>query len=202
MKGVTKRQNQILSFISNYIDKNGYSPSYREIQEHFEISSSASVHKHVQALQRKGILDKEKNCSRSIKLEKEKPHDNEILLPYIGYISASQPIEPFNEQQFITVPSFLVPNPKKTYAIQVQGQFLKEELIVDGDLLLIEIRPDIDDGELVLALVRPNDMCVKKYYAQENHIVLKGQHTRCKDLVLSNDDFKVQGIIVAMMRLY
>src|SRR5438105_2577661 len=138
MKGLTKKQDEVLSFIQEFIHAHRYSPSYREIMQRFSFSSLGSVYKHVYALKRKGFLTAEKQRSRSMMLSEAlaKSKNNGTELPFIGYIRAGFPIETFPKAQTIAVPDFFIHVPEQTYVLKAKGDSLSEELICDGDYIV------------------------------------------------------------------
>lgn len=205
MKGLTKRQSEILSFIENYIESNHFSPSYREIMRHFDLSSVGSISKLISILKRKGVLTAEKQRSRSLLPTQKSPKPKqslEIELPYIGYISAHNPIEFFPKDQILAVPEFLVHNPENTYILRAQGNSLNDELIADGDILLVEGRSDGYDGEIILGKTEQHGTVIRKYHPEGNYIRLLSQSLYNTPLVMRHEDLAIQGIIVSLLRLY
>lgn len=205
MKGLTKRQSEVAAYIEEFIANHRYSPSYREIGKRFNFKSLGSVYKHVQALKRKGILDFEGKSSRSIQLAKTtNPKDKiqEISIPFIGSIAQGKPVKLFSKTKEICVPRFLTPNPERTYALSLQGDFLAEEMIADGDLILIEAREYAFTGETVLALVNGEFTLVKKYYAEEERVRLLSTHAQHSPILLHRDDLLIHGIVVGLLRQY
>lgn len=203
MKGLTQKQRDILGFIQSYIDKHRFSPSYREIMTHFSYSSPGSVYKHIQTLQRKGVLTNEKQCSRSVLPTQSAPTQErrtDIQLPFIGYVSAGYPIEMFIQSQKLMVPSFLVANPENTYVLRVRGNSLNEECMADGDFLVIEARQSAQSGEMVIGLINQQDTIIKHYYAEGQYVRLEG-HTS-KPMILRTEHLVIQGIVVGLFRSY
>lgn len=206
MKGVTKRQKEILDYIQEFIDAFEYSPSYREIMQKFGFSSLGSVHKHLRTLQRKGLLEAEKSCSRSLNpVQATKPPnfgETEVKLPFIGHIIAGKPIETFPQMQTVAVPHFLVPSTAQTYVLRAKGDSLQEERIMDGDLLIIEARREAHPGETVVVLLNQRETYIKKYYPEENNVRLESSSSLKKSLTLSFDDFLIQGVLTGLLRIY
>lgn len=205
MKGLTKRQKEILNYIQEFIQAHHYSPSYREISKHFAFSSLGSVYKHVRVLERKGVLFSEKNCSRSLTLPPENiPKRNliEIEIPFIGYISAGFPIETFSQSQTLAVPEFLVHNPEKTYVLRAKNDSLSEELIAEGDLLLVEARQEAHEGETVVAIINQHDTIIKKFYREAAYIKLISHNALLQPIILREEDVLVQGVVVGLLRLF
>jgi len=205
MKGLTKRQQEVLSFIEEYIDAHNFSPSYREIMKNFGFSSIASVSKHINTLKRKGVLTNEKQCSRSITPTENSSSSKksfEIELPYIGYISAENPIEMFPQTQTLAVPEFLVHNPEETYVLRARGNSLNEEMISDGDLIIIETRTDALDGETIIANTTHHQTLIKQYHPEGNYVRLASQSPQTPPLIIRYEDISVQAILISVLRLY
>lgn len=204
MKGLTKRQRELIDFIQNFISTNRYSPSYREIGHYFGFNSVGSVHKHIATLKKKGFLLSESNTSRSITTVNDPNHPKnlEISIPLIGRIAAGSPIQTFPQTQQILVPSSLVHSPEKTYALRAQGDSLIEEMIADGDILLIEVRQQAHPGETVVALINENDIIVKKYYPEKDFVRLHGMHSEHHPILLRHEDIIVQAVVVSLLRQY
>ncbi len=205
MKGLTKRQSQILGFIQDYIHTHRYSPSYREIMQHFELSSLGSVYKHVTVLRRKGALIGETKGARSLTLaqpahRQETPQEVEV--PFIGHICAGQPIEMFPQYQTIAIPDFLIEAPDNTYVLRAKGDSLQEELIGDGDLLLVEAKNSANPGETVIALINNHDTIVKRIFPEGEFAKLIGHNRHQHPIILRWEDIQIQGVVVGLMRLF
>lgn len=205
MKGLTQKQREILDFIQRFIRENGYSPSYREIMHHFSLASLGSVYKHIHTLKRKGVLNSDKQSSRSLHVLDSplttKP-SAEVELAFIGNLSAGYPVELFREPQLLTIPAFLVPHPEHTYILQIQGEGLQEEAIFDGDLILLEARQEAQTGETILALINQHDTTIKRYYPEGQYIRLEGRHLNSHPHILRADHLKIQGVLVGLIRSY
>lgn len=207
MKGLTKRQREIVTYIQQYIDLHAYSPSYREIKQEFQFSSLGSVYKHIQLLKRKGILLNEKQSSRSLALAqtsptKEKENSLEIELPFIGYVSEGAPVELFAQALKIAVPRLFVPSIESTYVLRARGNSLAAEKIADGDFLIVEARHDAFSGETILASVHKQKTFIKKYYPEGDRVRLEGHMATSQPLLLRKEDMVIQGVITGLLRLF
>lgn len=205
MHGLTAKQFEILTFIQRYIEEHHYSPSYREIMEHFDFSSTGTVYKHIQVLQRKGVLTANKQSKRSllpVKEAVEAKSSNELILPFIGYLSIGYPLELFIQSENMAVPATLVASPETTYILQVQGDTLKEESIINGDLLLIETRQEIEAGEMVLGLINQHDSFLKRYYPEGHYIRLEGMAPHPSSMTLKHELISIQGVLAGLIRAY
>jgi repressor LexA len=205
MKGLTPRQRELLSFIEDSIRTNGFSPSYREIMLHFGFRSVGSIHKHIQVLKRKGALTSEHGTSRSLMPANDpitNKFSNEITVPFIGHIEAGNPIEMFTHSKTLSVPEYLVPDSKKTYVLQSKGNSLNEELIADGDFLIIVARQEANAGDTVIALINHHDTIIKKYYPEPPYVHLAGNNPHHKPIILRQENIKIQGVITGILRLF
>ena len=153
-----KRQRQIVDFIAQYIQKNGYSPTLQEIASAIGVSSLATVHEHLQALQRKKVIKKFEGAVRGIELIDRtflKMTDT-VDLPVMGYIAAGSPIEPhIDPNATFKVSPQLITGKHRAYVLQVKGQSMIEDHIADGDYVVVEELPpgSVNNGDIVVALL-------------------------------------------------
>ncbi len=205
MKGLTKRQQEMLSYIEEYITSKNFSPCYREIQHHFGFASIGSVAKHINTLKRKGVLVNEHYCGRSIApIAKTGQNEKslELELPYIGYISSNNSIETFPQSQTLAVPVFLVHNPEKTYVLRARGNSLHDEMIKDGDLLLVETRTDPADGETIVCNTKHHSTVIRQYHPEGNYVRLMSHSPQVPPLIIRHEDLFIQGVLISLLRLY
>lgn len=207
MIGLTKRQREIFIFIQTFIASKNYSPSYREIMEYFGFSSPATVYQHIHVLKRKGMLKTEKNCSRSTfpflnKKSEEEPQEVEI--PFIGYLTGKKPIENFPNSQTIKLPkSFVQSSVEKSFVLKVRGDSLNEELIADGDLLLLETRQEVYNGETVLVLINQNESYIKKYHNDSGQqIRLESYLSHHQPIFLKSEHLNILGVLAGLFRFF
>jgi repressor LexA len=205
MKGLTKKQTEILDYIHEFISNHRYAPTYREIGKQFNFSSMGTVHNHICSLKKKGALNETDASSRSISPAnppKIKETPSEISIPIAGYITAHNPIKTFSTVRNVGVPRSLVKNPDATYALTVQGTSFGEELINDGDLLIVEARQEAAAGETVVALINDKETVVRRYYPDGRKSKLVGTQLLHPPLIISNDDISIQGVVLGLIRTY
>lgn len=203
MKGLTKRQREVLDYIQDYIDSHHFSPSYREIMSHFGFSSIASVSKHLSVLQRKGAISAEKNSRRSIipnAAQTDLPETSEVDLPFIGHVMAGVAIETFPRTQTLAVPKFLVHNPDNTYVLRARGESLNREMIADGDLIIVEARTEALAGETIIGTVEGNRTFIKQYYPEGNSVRLASHSL--DQINVKTEDLIIHGVVVGLWRLF
>lgn len=198
---LTKRQKQILDFLRNFIDENGFSPSFEEICAAFGYTSLATVHEHVTNLAAKGYIRKAPRESRSI----EFPPDAEpsVPLPLLGTVAAGQPIEAVEDTETLAIPGEMVRKGSDHYVLRVSGESMIDEQIRDGDHIVVSARETANDGEVVVALVGNEDATVKKLYREPgNRIRLQPANPEMEPIVEDADNVRVRGVVVGLLRTY
>ena len=201
MLPLTKRQRQIFDYLSQYIQQHSYAPSLEEIGQRFSLSSLATVHKHLTNLQEKGYIRRAWNRSRSIELVATHSGERTVTLPLLGSVAADLPIEAIASSETISVPETLVSN-HDNYALRVNGDSMLDEQIKDGDLVIIEDRKSVNDGETVLALLSGIKTTLKKIYREDGRIRLQPSDPSIKSIVVEQSQLKIHGVVVAVMRKY
>ncbi len=194
MKNLTRRQQEILSYIKDCFIENGIAPSFREIGQHFGLSSTATVSEHIDTLKEKGYLTSESHLARSISLT-EDPLANAISVPLLGAIAAGQPIEAIRTHETIDIPHDMAN--KNTFALRVSGNSMVEDSILDGDYVIIEATSNIKDGDIVVALVDDGDVTLKRFYKESNGIRLQPANSSMQPLFVKKASIqgKVKGVI-------
>jgi repressor LexA len=198
---ITRRQKEVIDFLSGFTQKNGYSPSYEEIASGLGLSSLATVHKHITNLQSKGLLARAHNRSRSIDVlpprSKGRPIDR---LPLMGRIAAGYPVETVETPESISLGD-IVGN-REVFALQVRGESMRDEHIVDGDFVLVEKTNTARSGEIVVALVRGSETTLKRYYPEGSLIRLQPANTEMEPIFVPAAQVAIQGRVLGMLRKY
>ncbi len=198
---LTKRQKQILDFVTRFIDEEGYSPSLSEIGQHFGLSSVATVHKHIDNLRKKGLVRKSWNANRSLELTHAALGIKAVRLPLVGRVSAGQPIEALEQREVIAVPEDMVGR-GETFVLQVQGESMIDEQIRDGDYVIAEKRQRPQNGSVVVALIDGEEATLKKFYKEGSVVRLQPANPAMKPLTLPADRVRVQGGVTGILRTY
>ena len=198
---LTRRQREIYDFIRSFVADNGYSPSLEEIGAHFNLSSVATVHKHVQHLVEKRFLRKAWNRSRSVE-PLEPPSSGTVSLPLLGVVAAGTPIEAVEVAESFEVPAELVPRGGRSYVLRVRGDSMIDEQIRDGDYVVVENRSDAEDGETVVALIRGEEATLKKLYRQGPMVRLQPANEKLEALAIPARDVEIQGVVCGLVRRY
>jgi repressor LexA len=199
---LTRRQKEILDFVSQEIERNGYAPSIEEIGHHFRLSSLATVHKHLTNLQAKGLITRLAHRSRALELVPTAVKVEAIELPLLGRVAAGSPIEAISGTETIFVPEDMV-GKRKTYVLQVKGDSMIDEQIRDGDYVIVENRQHARDGEMVIALLQGENVTLKKLYREgAGRIRLQPANARMKPIFVDQDDIRIQGVVIGVLRRY
>jgi repressor LexA len=200
---LTKRQREILDYLNEFIQQHGYAPSLEEVGKRFNLSSLATVHKHLTNLQEKGFIRRAWNRSRSVELMPSRSGGRAVELPLLGYVAAGMPIEAVASAESISVPEALVTGKRDTYVLRVRGDSMIDEQIRDGDFVVVEDRKSADNGEMVIALLRGTDVTLKKFYRDPGgKIRLQPANAAMQPIFVDPDQVQIQGVVVGVMRKY
>jgi repressor LexA len=206
MQPRTQRQKEIFDYISHFIERHGYEPSYAQIARHFQISSKATIAKHIEALEKRGLLSREHtNGSFALRVQFEDvATDATCDVPLLGRVAAGAPLEAFTDAaaQTVTVPRFLLGRvrPEQVYALKVTGDSMIDEHICDGDIALIENRVEARDGEIVVALVDGQRATLKRLFRFGREVELRPANSQLEPIRLPAYQVQVQGIFRGLLR--
>ncbi|HEY0088487.1 MAG TPA: transcriptional repressor LexA [Candidatus Lokiarchaeia archaeon] len=193
---LTKKQKQILDYITNYIKEKGYSPTFETIKRKFKLSSVATVHQHIRTLKEKGFIDK---SSRSIKLVKKSKAFGLVKIPILGTIAAGQPIEAIEiPDETIAVTKNEIGKSGNHYALRVQGNSMIEEGIFDGDIVVIKQQPVADNGQTVVAIINDNEATLKKIYREKDRFRLQPANPSL--FPTYTKELELRGVVVKIIR--
>src|SRR2546425_5931714 len=201
---VTRRQREILDFISTHLESKGYAPSFEEIARQFGFQSLATVHEHLTNLERKGYIRRTPNESRAIEIVPPRGQTGATELPLLGLVAAGQPIETVsNTADSIAVPDTLLPRRGRSYVLKVRGKSMIDEHIKDGDFIVVHERNQADSGQTVVALVHGSSATVKRFYREPGGwIRLEPANPAMNPLRVNERDVVVQGIVVGVIRKF
>jgi repressor LexA len=200
---LTKRQREILNYLSAYAEENGYAPSFEEIARQFNYNSLATVHEHLSNLERKGYIRRAFNESRAIEILPSDAMPRAVELPLLGSVAAGLPIEAIEVDETVHVPENLVRRPGGHYVLRVRGNSMIDEQIRDGDFVVINERRSVDDGETVIALIDNSAATVKKFYRErDGRIRLQPANDTMTPIYVHENDVTIQGVVVGVMRQY
>src|SRR3989304_10455333 len=165
---LTKRQRQILDYLTSYSSEHGYAPSFEEIAAHFNYNSLATVHEHLTNLERKGYIKRSYNESRAIEILPSDAFHQSIELPLLGAVAAGTAIEHSTSGETVAVPDGFVRRGGAHYVLRVRGNSMIDAHITDGDLVVVNQRQTADNGEMVIAMLNGSAATVKRYYRERD----------------------------------
>ena len=204
---ITRRQREVYDFISDFVQKHSYSPSFEEIGEGMGLSSLATVHKHVTNLEKKGLLTRDYNRSRSIdllppkgRLKQAMSVNTTMVLPLLGRIAAGQPIEAVQNPETISLADFV--RSKEVFVLEVRGDSMQDEHILSGDYVLVERSKTAHNGDIVVALVDTTDATLKRFYREGDNIRLQPSNAAMKPIIVPAASVEIQGKVIGVLRKY
>lgn len=205
---LTRRQEEIYDFLKNNLHTFAHPPTLDELCDALGLKSRGSLHKQVQALINAGLLEPMNNLRRGIRLtdvthgsRADTVSENADELPLYGAIAAGRPIEAMQNPDTILVPETLRTN-NPCYVLEVKGDSMIEEGILDGDWVVIEQRQEARNGEIVVALVDDADATLKRLEKKRDQVILHPANNEMQALVYPANQVQIQGVLVGQMRSY
>lgn len=220
---LTRRQKQVLDLLVNFITRKGYSPSFEEIGESLGLSSLATVHKHVENLEKKGFIRRGYNRSRSIdvialpglvpfearKVRRRSPQPAEsqaplpsLEFPLLGRIAAGRPVETFPTSETFSFGDFSNRS-GEIFVLKVKGDSMIDDHICDGDYILVERVREAANGEIVVALVDEAEATLKRFFKEpDGKVRLQPANSQIDPIVLPAAGVQVQGRVIGVLRKY
>ena len=181
--------------------RNGYSPSFEEIARGMGLKSLATVHKHITNLEKKGLLDRVHNRSRSIDvLPPGTRTRSSVKLPLAGRIAAGLPVEAMETPETISLHD--VVGNRDVFALEVRGDSMRDEHIINGDYVLVERTRTARNGEIVVALVHGAETTLKRFYPEGNMIRLQPANVEMEPIYVPAAQVAIQGRVLGVLRKY
>ncbi|MBI5154550.1 transcriptional repressor LexA [Candidatus Poribacteria bacterium] len=209
---LTRRQREVFEFIKTFIEQNSYSPSLDEIAKGMDLSSLATVHKHLANLAEKGLIRRHWNRGRGIEIcnELSSPHMVQMALeacyaiPIRGTVAAGQPLDVAEDDlsERLSVPADLIRNADETFVLRVRGDSMIDEGIHEGDFIICERRKEARNGQVVVALVNNYETTVKFFYKEGEQVRLQPANPYMAPIYVKARDIEVQGIVIGLVRKY
>lgn len=199
------RERQLLEFITQFIQRFGYSPTLKEMGAAMGIGSVATVHEHVERLRTKGFVKKLDGTARGLEIISKQfrsgPTESSVELPVLGFIAAGTPLEPYSDPNYyISVAPDMISNSKPNYVLQVKGTSMIDDGILDGDYVVIQHQQDAQNGDIVVALLQNGLATLKRIYFEKDKIILKPANSTMHPIIVTQ--VKIQGKVVGLIRKY
>lgn len=203
MEKLTSRQNDILQTIKKFIASHGYPPTVREIGKELNLRSPATIHFHLKKLEEKGYLRKDDSKNRTMEILVDNEYlnkdDNVVDIALLGNITAGNPIEAIETpNEFFSIPASLVNTKKELFALNVHGESMINKGILDNDIVIIEKSKTANNGEIVAAMTKDNEVTLKSFYKEKDHIRLQPENDTMDPIIL--DDVTILGKAVGLYR--
>ena len=202
MVPLTKRQREILDYLNDFIQQHGYAPSLEEIGRRFNLSSLATVHKHLTNLQEKGVHQARVEPQPLGRADRRRAWAaGRSSCRCSATSQPASPIEAVAGNETIAVPEEMVGR-RETYVLRVRGSSMIDEQIRDGDFVIVEDRKTADNGEMVIALLGGHDVTLKKFYRENGQVRLQPANPTMTPIYVPADQVQLQGVVVGVMRRY
>lgn len=196
---ITRRQKDVLDFLTKFIARHGYAPTFEEIASHFNFRSKGTVYRYIQTLKEKRFIRHEWNRTRAIELA---PVMEEVIpLPVLGVVAAGKPIRSGDLNEQIGIPTELLSSGGH-YILKVQGESMVDEHIMDGDFVIVQEKSSAEDGQTVVAMIDQEKATIKKYRRRNGTVELIPANPSLKPLVVDVRRVTIQGIVVGVLRKY
>jgi repressor LexA len=200
-KALTARQQEILAFIEQYVEQYGVPPSVRDIAEQFHIYPRAA-YDHLRALERKGVITRTPLKSRSVQLAKTRSRVSAVSglpVPIVGHIAAGTPILAVENLMGVLMVDTDLFKGKEYFAVQVQGDSMIEDHILEGDYVILRMQSTANPGDIVAALIE-EDVTLKRFYPHGQEIELRPANQRLQPLQLPADAVRILGKMTGLIR--
>lgn len=190
-KELTKKQAEVLDFIKKYTAKHGYPPAVREIGAALGLSSPATVQAHLNKLKEAGVIKNSSNKFRTIEIlvdnEYLEQDEDVVKVPLLGKVTAGNPIEAIERpNEFFDLPATLIPNNAAVFTLEVSGESMINKGIYDGDYVIVKRQNNANNGDIVVAMTDENEVTLKTFYKEEDHIRLQPENDTMAPFIFKN----------------
>ena len=198
-KPATERQKRILEAITAFTHERGYPPSVREIGERVGLSSSSTIHAHLKALEKRGLISRDPTKPRAMRSDMSpSPARDALVMPIVGKVAAGVPITAAeNVEGEFFLPAGFVPRGSDAFMLRVQGDSMVDAAILDGDLIVVRPQPTADNGQIVVAMIE-GEATVKRFYREPGRIRLQPENAAMAPIYAS--DVEIIGRVEAVVR--
>ncbi len=195
---LTRKQKEVLDFITEYVREHSISPTQKEIQENFGFKSLGSVQDYIKYLTNGGHLQNDSHSVRGLMPSSVQQNSEDI--PLLGSIAAGVPIEAIENSDTISVPVSMLGRGQH-YALKVKGESMIEEGILSGDVAIIKHQTDAQNGQIVVAVV-DNETTLKRYFKKAKQIELHPANKTMKPIIVKDKECEIRGLLVGLLRVY
>ena len=191
MEKLTAKQEVILDILKRLIAENGYPPTVREIGKRAHLNSPATIHFHLKKLAEKGYIRQDDGKNRTIEILVPNEYINKeekvVEVPLLGKVTAGTPIEAIEmPDEFFSLPANIISTKNEIFTLKVQGDSMINVGIYDGDILVVERKNTANNGDTVVAMNDDNEVTVKTFYKEKDHIRLQPENDTMDPIILKN----------------
>ncbi|MEG0258616.1 MAG: transcriptional repressor LexA [Lysinibacillus sp.] len=202
MKKVSKRQEDILSFIKDEVRSKGYPPSVREIGEAVGLASSSTVHGHLARLEQKGLIRRDPTKPRAIEVlepEESIQKQNVIHVPLVGKVTAGSPITAIeNIEEYFPLPDTYGASVDQLFMLEIMGESMIDAGILDGDLVIVKQKSTANNGDIVVAMTEEDEATVKRFFKEKTHFRLQPENASMEPIIVNQ--VTILGHVVGLYR--
>ncbi len=203
MEKLTNRQEDVLKYIKNYISKYNYPPAIREIGKSLGLHSPATIHSHLESLEKKGYIKKGNAKYRALELlvKNEYIDDKTVDVPLLGKVTAGNPIEAIEmPNEYFTLPAYLIPNKEEVFTLKVSGNSMINAGIYDNDIVIVKRQNVASNGEIVVAMNNENEVTLKRFFKEKDHIRLQPENDEMEPIIL--EECTILGKAIGLYRKF
>jgi repressor LexA len=196
---VSDKQKEMLAFIEDFVDQHGFPPTHEEIRVGLSISTKSLVNYHLEALEEAALLSRTPNTPRGIRLTSE---NQTVRIPFVGDTATpSLEKKSAHEQAVIELTYDIVPHARNLYALRASGDFWRDALVDDGDIVIVQRQSQVKNGDLAaVRLTTQNRTMLKRVYRENGHVRLQPANPKLKPLIVKPDTVQVEGKVMAIIR--
>ena len=203
MDKLTHKQELVLDYLKRSMADKGYPPTVREIGSALGLSSPATIHAHLNTLEKKGYIKKNNSKNRAIELLVKNDYEEENLIdvPLLGKVTAGSPIEAIEmPNEFFSLPAYLIPTNKEVFALKVSGESMINAGILDGDIVIVQKQDIANNGEIIVAMTDENEVTLKRFYKENGYFRLQPENDTMDPIIL--DEVTILGKAVGLYRKF
>lgn len=199
------KEREILEFIHQYIKRRGFAPTLQEIGRGVNLLAVSTIHEHLEMLRKKGFVERLDGVCRGLEIVPGtfKPQSSEgvVDLPVLGFIAAGKPLEPYTDPNaYLSVAPSILASGKSGYALQVKGNSMVEEGILDGDYVVVQCQDDAQNGDIVVAILSNGLATLKRIFFEKEKIRLQPANSQMSPIYVN--EVRIQGKVVGVIRRY
>lgn len=203
---LTIKQKKLLDYLKSYYSSKEFFPTFEEMKNNLNIKSKSGIYKLLSSLEDKGFIKRVPHKARALEikdLNTNIANQKKTDIPFLGRIAAGNPIEAITGSfEQISVPNYLINDKDDNFTLEVNGDSMIDEGILDGDIVVIKKSQNAITGDIVVALIDNNEVTLKKFRSFKNSIALEPANKNYKTRIFGEGRVKIQGILVGLIRKF